>query len=224
ATRSRSETTSIASTNLAVLSATAQRLTEGALPDSGVRLIGVSLSGLTGAVQQYLFETGTAAETGSAAETGTAAAVGTEAGTGAELATAEGSGAESVAVADGTAVGAEQVEADGPLLGATAVGNGTTSTASAPTPVDGVAGARVAAGSVATLLSQADPAEQLTARRWRAGDDVRHTEYGHGWVQGSGHGRVTIRFETRRTGPGQARTMADDDPGLTPADPLASLD
>ncbi|MDT7590947.1 MAG: polymerase, partial [Pseudonocardiales bacterium] len=199
ATRSRSETTPIASTNLAVLSATAQRLTEGALPDSGVRLIGVSLSGLTGAVQQYLFETG------------------------AELATAEGSGAESVAVADGTAVGAEQVEADGPLLGATAVGNGTTSTASAPTPVDGVAGARVAAGSVATLLSQADPAEQLTARRWRAGDDVRHTEYGHGWVQGSGHGRVTIRFETRRTGPGQARTMADDDPGLTPADPLASL-
>ncbi|MDT7611554.1 MAG: polymerase [Pseudonocardiales bacterium] len=200
ATRSRSETTPIASTNLAVLSATAQRLTEGALPDSGVRLIGVSLSGLTGAVQQYLFETG------------------------AELATADGSGAESVAVADGTAAGAEQVEADGPLLGAAAVGNGTTSTASTPTPVDGVAGARVAAGSVATLLSQADPAEQLTARRWRAGDDVRHTEYGHGWVQGSGHGRVTIRFETRRTGPGQARTMADDDPGLTPADPLASLD
>jgi DNA polymerase-4 len=200
ATRSRSETTPIASTNLAVLSATAQRLTEGALPDSGVRLIGVSLSGLTGAVQQYLFETG------------------------AELATADGSGAESVAVADGTAADAEQVEADGPLLGATAVGNGTTSTASAPTPVDGVAGAQVAAGSVATLLSQADPAEQLTARRWRAGDDVRHTEYGHGWVQGSGHGRVTIRFETRRTGPGQARTMADDDAGLTPADPLASLD
>ncbi|MDT7775756.1 MAG: polymerase, partial [Pseudonocardiales bacterium] len=189
ATRSRSETTPIASTNLAVLSATAQRLTEGALPDSGVRLIGVSLSGLTGAVQQYLFETGTEAETG----TGTAVGTGTESGTGAELATAEGSGAESVAVADGTAVGAEQVEADGPLLGATAVGNGTTSTASAPTPVDGVAGAQVAAGSVATLLSQADPAEQLTARRWRAGDDVRHTEYGHGWVQGSGHGRVTIR-------------------------------
>ncbi|MDT7693497.1 MAG: polymerase [Pseudonocardiales bacterium] len=200
ATRSRSETTSIASTNLAVLSATAQRLTEGALPDSGVRLIGVSLSGLTGAVQQYLFETG------------------------AELATADGSGAESVAVADGAAADAEQVAADGPLLGATAVGNGTTSTASAPTPVDGVARARVAAGPVATLLSQADPAEQLTARRWRAGDDVRHTEYGHGWVQGSGHGRVTIRFETRRTGPGQARTMADDDAGLTPADPLASLD
>ena len=212
ATRSRSETTPIASTNLAVLSATAQRLTEGALPDSGVRLIGVSLSGLTGAVQQYLFETGAEAETG------------TESGTGAGLATADGSGAESVAVADGTAAGAEQVEADRPLLGATAVGNGTTSTASTPTPVDGVAGARVAAGSVATLLSQADPAEQLTARRWRAGDDVRHTEYGHGWVQGSGHGRVTIRFETRRTGPGQARTMADDDPGLTPADPLASLD
>ncbi|MDT7657902.1 MAG: polymerase, partial [Pseudonocardiales bacterium] len=137
-------------------------------------------------------------------------------------ATPDGSRAESGAAVDGAA--ADQVEADGLLLGAAAAGTGTISAASAPTSVDGVAGARVAAGSVATLLSQADPAEQLTARRWRAGDDVRHTEYGHGWVQGSGHGRVTIRFETRRTGPGQARTMADDDPGLTPADPLASLD
>jgi DNA polymerase-4 len=43
-------------------------------------------------------------------------------------------------------------------------------------------------------------------------------------VQGSGHGRVTVRFETRSTGPGQARTLAADDPDLTPADPLASLD
>jgi DNA polymerase-4 len=59
---------------------------------------------------------------------------------------------------------------------------------------------------------------------WRAGDDVRHARYGHGWVQGSGHGRVTVRFETRSTGPGPARTLAADDPELSPADPLASLD
>jgi DNA polymerase-4 len=61
-------------------------------------------------------------------------------------------------------------------------------------------------------------------RAWRPGDDVRHSVYGHGWVQGAGHGRVTVRFETRSTGPGRARTFAADDPDLSRADPLASLD
>ena len=50
-----------------------------------------------------------------------------------------------------------------------------------------------------------------------------HPEHGHGWVQGAGHGRVTVRFETRSTGPGRARTLAADDPALRPADPLGSL-
>lgn len=59
---------------------------------------------------------------------------------------------------------------------------------------------------------------------WRPGDDVSHPEHGHGWVQGAGHGRVTVRFETRRTGPGRAITFASDDPALTRADALASLD
>lgn len=58
---------------------------------------------------------------------------------------------------------------------------------------------------------------------WRTGDDVTHPGHGHGWVQGAGHGRVTVRFETRATGPGRAITLASDDPGLTRADPLASL-
>lgn len=51
-----------------------------------------------------------------------------------------------------------------------------------------------------------------------------HAAHGHGWVQGAGHGVVTVRFETRTTGPGPARTFAADDPRLRPADPLASLD
>jgi len=59
--------------------------------------------------------------------------------------------------------------------------------------------------------------------QWRAGDDVQHPEYGHGWVQGAGIGRVTVRFETRDTGPGRARTFAVDDPALTRADPVRSL-
>jgi DNA polymerase IV len=52
---------------------------------------------------------------------------------------------------------------------------------------------------------------------------VAHPEHGHGWVQGCGVGRVTVRFETAGTGPGPARTFAADDPSLTRADPLASL-
>lgn len=58
---------------------------------------------------------------------------------------------------------------------------------------------------------------------WRPGTDVRHPEYGFGWVQGAGHGRVTVRFETRSTGPGIARTFAADNTELRPADPLGSL-
>lgn len=59
---------------------------------------------------------------------------------------------------------------------------------------------------------------------WATGADVVHPRYGHGWVQGSGHGVVTVRFETRATGPGIARTFGADDPDLGRADPLDSLD
>nr|WP_269456537.1 DNA polymerase IV [Nocardia terpenica] len=62
-----------------------------------------------------------------------------------------------------------------------------------------------------------------TTAFWYPGRDVAHREHGHGWVQGSGHGRVTIRFETRSTGPGPAYTFAADDVDLSPADPLLSL-
>ncbi|MGW0846836.1 DNA polymerase IV [Streptomyces sp. NPDC002787] len=58
-------------------------------------------------------------------------------------------------------------------------------------------------------------------RQWRAGQDVRHAEYGHGWVQGSGLGRVTVRFERPEDRePGRVRTFRTDDPGLEPAEPL----
>lgn len=62
--------------------------------------------------------------------------------------------------------------------------------------------------------------EQLAARRWPAGHDVRHDTYGHGWVQGSGVGRVTVRFEEPESPPGRVRTFRIDDPELWPADPL----
>jgi DNA polymerase-4 len=60
-------------------------------------------------------------------------------------------------------------------------------------------------------------------RPWRTGDDVAHPEHGHGWVQGAGHGRVTVRFETRGTGPGRAITFAAEDQELHRAEALASL-
>jgi len=69
----------------------------------------------------------------------------------------------------------------------------------------------------------AEPAEEAPAppeRSWAAGHDVHHAEYGHGWVQGSGLGRVTVRFETPDSPPGRVRTFRIDDPALEPADPL----
>lgn len=65
---------------------------------------------------------------------------------------------------------------------------------------------------------------ELPHTGWRPGDDVSHPDFGHGWVQGAGSGVVTVRFESRSTPPGKARTFAADDPLLEAADPLDSLD
>ncbi|MDY6999155.1 MAG: DNA polymerase IV [Actinomycetota bacterium] len=70
---------------------------------------------------------------------------------------------------------------------------------------------------------QAAPAPDA-APAWRVGDDVVHTEYGHGWIQGAGHGVMTVRFETRSSGPGIARTFAATDPAVSRANPVDSLD
>jgi DNA polymerase IV len=139
-TFTRSETTAMASTDLGALTAVAQRLAVAAVPEGGVRLLGVSLAGLGDEPPPALFDT---------------------------------------------------------------------TTAEAPSAV-----------------TEERPDEHTgpeAERPWRAGDDVRHEEWGHGWVQGAGHGRVTVRFETRSTGPGRARTLAADDPALARADALASL-
>jgi len=137
-TATRSETAAEASTDLAVLTATAQRLARAAVPDGGVRLLGVSLAGLGEEPTPALFTT-------------------------------------------------------------------------APAP----------AAPSTTSPAPVEPAD--VPRPWRTGDDVRHAELGHGWVQGAGHGRVTVRFETRSSGPGRASTFAADDPTLERADPLACL-
>jgi DNA polymerase-4 len=150
-TSSRSETAGSGSTDLDTLTAVAQRLARAAVPEGGVRLIGVSLAGLIDDPPPALFEP-------------------------ARL---------------------EAVPAE------------------APAPEPGDPGQQPTDGSAAI---------DTIARPWRPGDDVRHPKHGHGWVQGAGHGRVTVRFETCSTGPGRARTFAADDPDLVRADPLGSLD
>jgi DNA polymerase IV len=84
-------------------------------------------------------------------------------------------------------------------------------------------------------MSDADPSadtvhagpDAVTLRppeTWRVGDDVTHRDLGHGWVQGAGHGVVTVRFETRGSGPGPARTFSSDTDDIIRANPVDSLD
>ncbi|MFE9705017.1 DNA polymerase IV [Streptomyces sp. NPDC005930] len=86
--------------------------------------------------------------------------------------------------------------------------------------------AQAAGGRAEDLAEEpeAEPVEERSAspaeRRWPAGHDVRHAELGHGWVQGSGLGRVTVRFETPYSEVGRVRTFPVGDPDLAPADPL----
>jgi DNA polymerase IV len=75
-----------------------------------------------------------------------------------------------------------------------------------------------------THLPQTLTDAAATAPAWRVGDDVTHATYGHGWIQGAGHGVMTVRFETRSTGPGQARTFPGDTPDVSRANPVDSLD
>ncbi|MEU9980807.1 DNA polymerase IV [Streptomyces sp. NPDC050856] len=101
---------------------------------------------------------------------------------------------------------------------------------------DGAADAGAAGRETSGLLEEAPPAGEPgaggeagaatpragpeTERRWPAGHDVRHSVYGAGWVQGSGVGRVTVRFEEPWSPPGRVRTFWSDDPNLTPSEPL----
>ena len=69
-----------------------------------------------------------------------------------------------------------------------------------------------------------DPVEELPdlpdRRTWVPGMDVVHDELGRGWVWGAGRGIVTVRFETADTPPGPVRSLAGDDPALSPWRPV----
>lgn len=75
----------------------------------------------------------------------------------------------------------------------------------------------------ASMVRESAPGTQNSGPKWHPGLDVRHPDYGHGWIQGAGHSVVTVRFETRTTGPGRARTFPEGDELLVRADPLDSM-
>ncbi|MBC3191248.1 DNA polymerase IV [Pseudonocardia sp. C8] len=204
-THTRSETTPFPSRELSTLTAVARRLADAAVGEGGVRLLGVSVSGFGDEPPLALFDavpseqgwTAAPADPGSAGppDPGTPVAAGHPAAAGDPAATGES------AAGDGPG---EAVAAGGPAT-VTAAGQA-------------VVTAEPTLGPGPTRPDRApDP-----NRPWRAGDDVHHPGHGHGWVQGAGHGRVTIRFETAQTGPGPSRTLDAADPDLTRADPLGS--
>ncbi|MFE5487587.1 DNA polymerase IV [Streptomyces sp. NPDC056527] len=75
------------------------------------------------------------------------------------------------------------------------------------------------AGEASPVEATPEP-EAPVERRWSPGHDVRHAVYGAGWVQGSGVGRVTVRFEEPGSAPGRVRTFLVDDPELEAGEPL----
>jgi DNA polymerase-4 len=103
---------------------------------------------------------------------------------------------------------APAVTVSGPAAGS-AVGPGAGSAPAAVTAPP----SPTAAGSVSA------PPVPAAVPVWRPGQDVRHDDHGAGWVQGSGIGRVTVRFEGPLTPVGRVRTFFVDDPRLHPADP-----
>ncbi|MFE6818357.1 DNA polymerase IV [Streptomyces sp. NPDC057677] len=86
---------------------------------------------------------------------------------------------------------------------------------------EGAGGDAGAAVTGASAVASVEPeAHEPVERRWAPGHDVRHAVYGAGWVQGSGVGRVTVRFEEPWSEPGRVRTFAVDDPELEPGEAL----
>ncbi|MGW6884923.1 DNA polymerase IV [Streptomyces sp. MT206] len=214
-TLTRSETLRGPTDDVAVVREAAARLLESVDTTGGVRLLGVGVSGLADYTQEDLFAFALAAE-------------GEEAGSdpaGLDAAGPDTAGPDTTADPAG-ADGAVEGGLDGPA-GVVGAPGALGASGAGLDPVGGVGGAQVSAGAdgsaAAAEVHGADgaPGEGVgVGRRWGAGSDVRHAVYGAGWVQGSGVGRVTVRFERPGSGPGRVRTFRVDDPELTPSDPL----
>lgn len=151
-------------------------------------------------------------------------------GAGWDLAAPQGQGAEQGPVDGEGPGGGSQGQGDGPVQ---AVQNGrgpgeglreSAGEGQGAGPGEGAGpGQGEAAGSAGPERGQGPGpggVEGVSERRWPAGGDVRHAVYGPGWVQGSGVGRVTVRFEQPGSQPGRVRTFLMDDPELEPSEPM----
>ncbi|MFE2248676.1 DNA polymerase IV [Streptomyces lavendulae] len=191
-TLTRSETLRGPTDDPSVVREAAARLLEGVDTTGGVRLLGVGVTGLADYTQEDLF----AQALGAGAEEGGAVA--------------EGIAPEGVAP--------EGIAPDGvvPEGGAPEGEQG----AGEPDGAGAAAGTAAAAAGAGGPVAEAGGPEAVAGRHWPAGSDVRHALYGPGWVQGSGVGRVTVRFEQPGSPPGRVRTFRLDDPELESSDPL----
>lgn len=82
----------------------------------------------------------------------------------------------------------------------------------------------LSSGSSARVVEEAEVPYTRRPAGWSPGTDVVHERFGAGWVWGSGHGVVTVRFETATTGPGPVRSFAADDPELSPAPAIGTAE
>ncbi|MFE2274326.1 DNA polymerase IV [Streptomyces lavendulae] len=191
-TLTRSETLRGPTDDPSVVREAAARLLEGVDTTGGVRLLGVGVTGLADYTQEDLF----AQALGAGAEEGGAVAE----GIGPEGVAPEGIAPDGV-VPEGVAPEGEQGAGE-------------------PDGAGAAAGTAAAAAGAGGPVAEAGGPEAVAGRHWPAGSDVRHALYGPGWVQGSGVGRVTVRFEQPGSPPGRVRTFRLDDPELESSDPL----
>ncbi|WP_327167758.1 DNA polymerase IV [Streptomyces subrutilus] len=192
-TLTRSETLRGPTDDPGVVREAAARLLEGVDTTGGVRLLGVGVTGLADYTQEDLFAQASVTLGAEDAGGGPDAAGESDVRDGSD-------GAAGVRGADGVSGVAAPGGAGAAEPERTAPGD-----PAAPRPSHHAAGADAGGAS---------------GRHWAAGSDVRHAVYGPGWVQGSGVGRVTVRFERPGSAPGRVRTFRVDDPELEPADPL----
>ncbi|MGW0895891.1 DNA polymerase IV [Streptomyces goshikiensis] len=236
-TLTRSETLRGPTDAVAVVREAAARLLESVDTTGGVRLLGVGVSGLADYTQEDLFAFALAAEgegagpdpagDGGAGGAGLSGGTDGPAGAGSAAAPADpreaagppgaaeapepgpdAAGGRASGGADGTVEGGQGAAPDGPAVVSGVPG------------ASGVAGAAEDAGVPGATGVPGSAGDGGGERRWGAGSDVWHAVYGAGWVQGSGVGRVTVRFERPGSGPGRVRTFRVDDPELEPSDPL----
>ncbi|WP_455359465.1 DNA polymerase IV [Streptomyces sp. SYSU K21746] len=198
-TLTRSETLRGPTDDRTVVREAAARLLEAVDTTGGVRLLGVGVTGLADFTQEDLFAQAAGANAEAPPEPA-AAPAGPPAGPGTEAPAARPAG--------GSPAGPVGAHAGDPVVGRAGRTTGLAAEHRSADEAGRHAGVAQAAG------------ESLAERRWPAGHDVRHAVYGAGWVQGSGVGRVTVRFEEPGSEPGRVRTFRVDDPELELSEPL----